>query len=107
MNSKFDLMKIAESLSGENVVVDEVNDHCLRIAVNEDSVFDWHYHPNTDEMFLVLAGELTIEFESSPAVILTRNEAYTVPSGLIHRTKAKGRTVNLCFELAKGESVKI
>ena len=47
----------------ENFIVNEINDSCLRLAVNEGE-FPWHYHSNFDEWFIVLKGELTIEFHA-------------------------------------------
>ena len=37
----------------KNFVVSNVNSHCLRIAVFTGE-YDWHYHSNSDELFIVL-----------------------------------------------------
>ncbi len=74
------------------------DDHCLRLAVNQDSTYDWHPHPDTDELFVVLEGELVVEARGAGAVTLRPGDTFTVPAESIHRTIARGRTVNLCFE---------
>lgn len=90
--------------SHENFVVSEINDNCLRLAVNEGE-YPWHYHSNSDEFFIVLEGELIIEFQDKPMVSLKPNDTFLVHKGLIHKTKANGRTVNLCFEKLDSDSV--
>ncbi len=87
-----------------NRLIQEVNDHCIRLAVNEDSVFDWHFHPNSDEIFMVIEGMLKIEFRDRGDVSLAPGELYKVPAGVIHRTVSKGRTANLCFESSQAET---
>ena len=104
-----DPIKNIQKLSDEvtemhkNFVVDEVNDSCLRLAVNEGE-FPWHYHSNSDEFFIVLEGELSIEFHDKPAITLKPLDTFLVTKGIIHRTIAKGRTVNLCFEKTESET---
>ena len=54
-----------------NFIIDVINDHCLRMAVMEGE-YRWHYHQYTDELFIVLEGELTIEIKEQDAVFLNR-----------------------------------
>ena len=81
----------------KNFVVDEVNDSCLRLAVNHED-YPWHFHSNSDELFMMLEGELIIEFRDRESVTLRPNDTLLVPAGVVHKTCPKGRTVNLCFE---------
>lgn len=80
-----------------NFILDTVNDHCLRIAVMEGE-YKWHYHDNTDELFIVLEGELKIEIKDHLTIFLKPGEFINIPAKTIHKTSAIGRTVNLCFE---------
>jgi mannose-6-phosphate isomerase-like protein (cupin superfamily) len=100
MQSKINLIDFGKDILEHhyNDKVVSVNDHCLRIAINKDSTFPWHRHNRTDELFIVLEGNLRIEFENGEFVDLFPNETCCVKSGIIHRTIAIGRTVNLCFE---------
>lgn len=90
--------------SHENFIVNEINDSCLRLAVNEGE-YPWHYHSNSEEFFIVLEGELTIEFQDEPMVTLKPKDTLLIPKGKFHKTKANGRTVNLCFEKLDSDSV--
>jgi mannose-6-phosphate isomerase-like protein (cupin superfamily) len=50
--------------------------------------FVWHSHPETDEVFIVLDGRLTIDFSDGPAV-LEAGEMMVVPRGVEHRPRAE------------------
>lgn len=80
-----------------NVVVSTMNENCLRLAVMTGE-YRWHRHPTSDELFLVLEGELIIDFQDRESVALTPYSIYTIPAGVAHRTRTAQRTVNLCFE---------
>ncbi|HEV1993991.1 MAG TPA: cupin domain-containing protein [Candidatus Acidoferrum sp.] len=80
-----------------NFVVLGVNNHCVRLAVMQGE-FRWHQHPRSDECFLVLDGQLEIDLADGRTFRLNPGEAFTIPAGLIHRTRAHARAVNLCFE---------
>lgn len=83
----------------ENHPVAEVNDHVVRISIMTGA-FPWHHHPNSDEGFWVLEGELMIEFEGE-IVRLAPGKLLTIPKGIRHRTRPMGeRSVNLTFERA-------
>ena len=81
----------------KNQVLLNVNGDCLRLSVFEGE-YRWHYHPDTDELFLVVAGELHIEFEGGEEAVLREWQSLVVPSGTVHRTRGIGRTVNVTFE---------
>ena len=67
MNLPVNLKELSDIVneSHKNFIVSEINDSCLRLAVNEGE-YPWHYHSNSDELFIVLEGELTIEFQDEP-----------------------------------------
>ena len=87
----------------QHLLVARVNDHVLKIAVNEDP-FPWHNHPNSDELFIVVEGELTVEFDDGSSVTLEPDDTLVVPQGRFHRTRPRGRTVNLLVERADAET---
>lgn len=80
-----------------NQVLFDINDACMRLAVFEGE-YRWHHHPDSDELFLVVAGELQIDFEDGRRVALTQWQGIVIPAGSVHRTRAIGRTVNLTCE---------
>jgi mannose-6-phosphate isomerase-like protein (cupin superfamily) len=64
-------------------VVAEVNDYQFKV-VRIEGDFIWHDHPETDEAFLVLEGELRIDFRDA-AVLLRPGELFVVPKGVEHK----------------------
>jgi mannose-6-phosphate isomerase-like protein (cupin superfamily) len=88
----------------DNHLIAKVNDHVVRIATMTEP-YHWHFHPNSDETFLVMEGRLSIEFESG-SLELDPGQLITIPRGVLHRTRPAGaRSVNLTFELAGSETV--
>ena len=82
-----------------NQTLTTVNDSVVRLGIIEGD-FHFHKHDHDDEFFLVLEGTLLIDFEDRETVTLTRHEGYTVPKGVMHRTRAPERTAILMVEPA-------
>jgi mannose-6-phosphate isomerase-like protein (cupin superfamily) len=58
----------------------------------------WHFHPNSDESFLVIEGSVFIDLEDR-TVELFPNQLFTIPKNVVHRTRPVGnRSVNITFE---------
>ncbi|MGF7079339.1 cupin domain-containing protein [Mucilaginibacter sp. UYCu711] len=90
----------------KNIPVTEVNNHVVRLAVMTED-FYWHYHPNSDETFMVIEGTLLLDFENG-TIELNKGQLITVPKNVAHRTRPKdGRSVNLTIELTAMETVRI
>ncbi len=87
-----------------NMVINRVNGSCLRLAVFEGD-YRWHYHPTSDELFIVLEGCLAIDLEEPRELRVHPGECVTIPAGTVHRTRASGRTVNVCFEELQAQTV--
>jgi mannose-6-phosphate isomerase-like protein (cupin superfamily) len=64
-------------------VVAELNDYQFKLSRIEGD-FVWHDHPETDEAFLVIEGELRIDFRDG-AVLLRPGELFVVPKGVEHK----------------------
>jgi mannose-6-phosphate isomerase-like protein (cupin superfamily) len=75
------LAAISEPWSPRTVAV--MNDYDVRV-VKTHGEFTWHSHPDTDELFLVLAGSLTIRMESGE-VVLGPGQVFVVPKGTRHQ----------------------
>ena len=82
-----------------NQTLTRVNDAVVRLGVLEGE-FHWHKHDEEDEFFLVLDGELLIDVEGGDTVTLGPQQGYTVPRGVVHRTRAPRRTAILMVEPA-------
>jgi mannose-6-phosphate isomerase-like protein (cupin superfamily) len=90
--------------SYRNQVLFDINGDCMRLAVFEGE-YRWHLHPDSDECFLVVAGDLRIDFEDAASVTLGEWQGIVVPAGTVHRTRAVGRTVNVTFEKRNARTV--
>jgi mannose-6-phosphate isomerase-like protein (cupin superfamily) len=82
-----------------NQTLTTVNESVVRLGIIEGD-FHWHSHAEEDEFFLVLDGELHIDVEERGTVVLGPHQGYTVPRGVVHRTRAPVRTVIVMVEPA-------
>src|SRR5262249_38521668 len=76
--------KIAEQWSPR--VVAQLNDYQFKL-VRIEGEFVWHSHADTDEAFIVLDGEMSIELRDG-RVDLKPHEMYVVPKGVEHKPVA-------------------
>jgi mannose-6-phosphate isomerase-like protein (cupin superfamily) len=67
--------------------VSEFNGHDVMV-VKVQGEYSWHSHPESDDFFLVLKGELHIDIEGRPTVALKPGQLYVVPRGVRHRPRA-------------------
>ena len=74
-------------------IVARYNDNEVRL-VKVEGEFLWHSHEDTDELFLVLEGELEMEFRDRTEV-LGEGELIVVPRGTEHRPCARKGEVKL------------
>ena len=82
-----------------NETLTSVNDAVVRLGVI-DGDFHWHKHDDQDEFFLVLDGELHVDLEGDHTITLGPHQACSVPSGVVHRTRAPRRTTIVMVEAA-------
>jgi len=79
-------------------VVAELNGQQVKL-VKFQGEFVWHRHENEDELFLVLAGRLRMEFRDRH-VWLEEGQLIVVPRGVEHRPCAESEVHVLLFEPA-------
>ena len=79
-----------------NQTLCEVNDSVVRLGVLKGE-FHWHKHDKEDEFFYVVEGKFCIDLEGR-TVELGPQQGYTVPKGVVHRTRAPERSVVLMIE---------
>lgn len=77
-------------------VVAELNDNQFKIVKIEGD-FVWHQHEDTDEAFIVLEGELRIDFRDG-SVKVSAGEMYVVPKGVEHKPFAEQEVKILLIE---------
>ena len=77
-------------------IVTSYNDNDIMV-VKFEGEFPMHSHPDTDDFFLVIEGNITIETENGN-VELVPGELYVVPKGIMHRPIAHGEAKVLLIE---------
>ena len=77
-------------------IVAELNDYQFKL-VKVLGDFVWHSHEDTDEAFIVLDGQMTIEFRDG-AVELSPGEMFVVPRGAEHRPTSRQECQVLLIE---------
>ncbi len=77
-------------------VVARLNDYEIKV-VKVKGEFVWHTHDDTDELFIVVAGELTIQLRDGD-VGLSAGQLFVVPRGVEHRPTADGEVHALLIE---------
>ena len=82
-----------------NQTLCQVNDSVVRLGVLEGE-YHWHKHDKEDEFFFTLSGELIIDIEGEDSIELKPNQGFVVPKGVVHKTRAPGKTVVLMIETA-------
>ena len=98
---KYQALNFAEKLSlfdeqWQPKVIAEMNDYQFKI-VKIQGDFVWHDHKDTDETFIVLEGNLRIDFRDGQ-VELGAGEMYVVPKGVEHKPYAENEVKMLLIE---------
>ena len=104
--SSVDPLQISREITQayHNRRITAVNDHEVRMSVMTHA-FPWHHHPDSDESFYCIDGELVVEL-ADDVVTLQPGQFLTVPAGVRHRTHPAGdRSVNLTFEKRNAETI--
>jgi len=85
-----DLLAAAEDLEEywSPKVVARVNDQYVKVAKLRGHLV-WHNHEQEDELFYVLRGNLTIEYEGGRAIHLKTRSIHVVPKGILHNPIAQ------------------
>lgn len=97
---KVDLDSVAATVTHPwfNQTLCKVNDSVLRVGIVHGE-YHWHKHDDDDELFYVVEGELLIDLEDRTEALGPR-QAFVVPKGVMHRTRAPQRTIMLMVENA-------
>jgi len=75
-----------------------MNDYHFKL-VKLQGDFVWHDHPDTDEVFIVLDGAMTIYFRDGD-VPLRAGEMFVIPRGVEHKTSAEAECRAMLVETA-------
>jgi mannose-6-phosphate isomerase-like protein (cupin superfamily) len=79
-------------------IIAQLNDYHLKIAKIQGE-FVWHSHPETDEVFFVVEGSLTIHLRNND-LHLENGELCVIPKGVEHKPAAEKECQILMVEPA-------
>jgi mannose-6-phosphate isomerase-like protein (cupin superfamily) len=96
INLQDKLSKFSEHWSPK--IIAQMNDYHFKLAKVQGE-FVWHDHPETDEVFLVVKGQLEIHLRDG-IVTLNEGEMYVVPKGVEHKPVAGNECHILLIEPA-------
>lgn len=94
LNEKLD--KFSEHWSPK--IIAGMNDYHFKLAKFQGE-FVWHSHAETDEVFIVLDGNMVIEFRDG-RVDLKAGEMFVVPKGVEHKPVAESECKIMLVEPA-------
>ena len=77
-------------------VIAQMNNYYFKL-VKAKREFIWHQHPETDEVFVVIDGKLTIELRDK-TLTLKKGEMVVIPKGVEHKPSSKEETKILLIE---------
>ena len=67
-------------------IIAQVNDHYVKVAKLKGALI-WNKHDDEDELFHIIKGNLTIEYEDKK-VRLEEGDIHVVPKGIMHNPVA-------------------
>lgn len=77
-------------------VLGQVDNYCVYLC-RFKGVYRFHQH-DLDEMYLVLEGEIFIEYKDGPTLVLKAGDTLVVNANRIHRSGANEDTLVLMFK---------
>jgi mannose-6-phosphate isomerase-like protein (cupin superfamily) len=79
-------------------IIARMNDYHFKL-VKLQGEFVWHDHKDTDEVFIVLEGDMVVHFRDGE-VPLRKGEMLVIPKGVEHKTSARAECCAMLVETA-------
>jgi len=79
-------------------IIARMNDYHFKL-VKFQGEFVWHGHKDTDEVFIVLDGEMVIHFKGHDDSV-KKGEMFVIPKGVEHKTSARAECRAMLVEAA-------
>lgn len=97
---KVDLQPVIDDVTHPwfNQTLTQVNGSVVRLGVMQGE-YHWHKHEDDDEFFYCIEGLFCVDLEDR-VVELKPRQGFTVPKGVVHRTRAPVRSIILMVENA-------
>ena len=98
MREKVNIAQVATRLTKpfKHLVVGQVDDHCAYLTRIQGSYL-FHQHAK-DEMYLVLEGEIGVDYADGASVALGQGESLVVRAGEKHRSRSEEGALVLMFK---------
>jgi mannose-6-phosphate isomerase-like protein (cupin superfamily) len=102
MSTQIHKINLAEKLSKFDThwdpkVVADYNGNDIMV-VKFQGEFPFHKHDDTDDFFLILEGEVTLDQEGAQSVTMGPGELCVIPQGIVHRPRAISEAKVLLIE---------
>ena len=99
MIEKYNLKEFGQSIANlyQYETISKVNDHTLTLVRVENRTLDFHSHLDSDEVFLIISGEMKIEFKDK-VLDLKEGDLCVIPKGIEHRPICTTEVVCLLIE---------
>jgi mannose-6-phosphate isomerase-like protein (cupin superfamily) len=97
---KTSISEAAEALTRPftHSVLGQVDDYCAYVSRFAGT---WKFHEHAkDEMYVVLEGEIVIDYFDGPSISVGKGEALVVKAGERHRSRAEEDSLVLMFKAA-------
>jgi mannose-6-phosphate isomerase-like protein (cupin superfamily) len=78
------------------VLLGQVDDYCVYVT-RFRGAYLFHQHPK-DEMYLVLEGEVSIDYPNGQSALLREGESHVARAGEKHRSRSEGESLVLMFK---------
>lgn len=79
-------------------IIEELNDHYLKVVKIDGNKVPWHSHTDSDELFFVIDGKLTIEEKPDTTYTLNTNDLHIVKKGIEHKVHTESTCLILLVE---------
>ena len=79
-------------------IIGEVNDQYIKVVKIKGQEVPWHNHENEDELFFIVDGELLMEIENEPNIVLRKGDLYVVKKGENHRVSSTEDCLTMLIE---------
>jgi mannose-6-phosphate isomerase-like protein (cupin superfamily) len=98
MREKVNITQVAGQLTDpfKHLVIGQVDDYCVYL-VRIEGIYLFHQH-SKDEMYLVLEGEMAVDYSGGTSVTLRRRESLVVQAGEKHRSRSEDGALVLMFK---------
>lgn len=98
MREKVNINQVAGRLTDpfKHLVIGQVDDYCVYL-VRIEGVYLFHQH-SKDELYMVLEGEMAVDYGDGASVALSRGESLVVQAGERHRSHSEEGALVLMFK---------